>query len=258
MGLLDGRRILITGAARGIGLGAAAAMRDHGARVCITDIDEAALGEGVATLGGPDERLLSATMDVCDADTIRRALGTVESRWNGLDVLVNNAAIVDYGRPQDVTPERFRHVLDVNLTSVLEVTQAALPLLRSGLNPSIVNTASTQAFYGQPGSTAYASAKGGLMNLTRVMAIDLGEEGIRVNAVAPGFIDTRLAVMPDGTHAHDTETFKTFYLDMGRIPLRRAGTVEDCAGAFVFLASDLSLYTTGQALFVDGGLSATY
>ena len=96
------------------------------------------------------------------------------------------------------------------------------------------------------------------MNLTRVMAIELGAEGMRVNAVAPGFIDTRMAVAADGTHEHHTETFKTFYLAQGRIPLRRPGTAADVAGTFVFLASDLSLYTTGQGLFVDGGLSVTY
>ncbi|WP_421725516.1 SDR family NAD(P)-dependent oxidoreductase [Bauldia sp.] len=258
MALLDGKRVLITGAGRGIGLAAAAAMRNHGARVCVTDIDADAVAAGIAEMGGASDDLLSAVMDIRDEGAIRQTLETIADRWSALDVLVNNAAVVDATPVHAVETDRFREVVDINLTSALVLSQMALPLLRSGRNPAIVNTVSTQAFFGQPGSAAYAAAKGGLMNLTRVMAIDLGAEGIRVNAVAPGFIDTRMAVMPDGTHEHDVPSFKTFYLEMGRIPLKRAGTPEDCAGAFVFLASDLSLYTTGQALFVDGGLSATY
>ena len=122
----------------------------------------------------------------------------------------------------------------------------------------MINTISTQAFQGVPESAAYATAKGGLMMLTRSMAVDFGPDNIRVNAVAPGFIDTRMALMEDGTHEHDASVFREHYIDGGRIPLRRPGTPDDCAGAFVFLASNLSLYITGQAIAVDGGLTATY
>ena len=118
--------------------------------------------------------------------------------------------------------------------------------------------ASTQALFGQPASVAYASAKAGLVNFTRCLAIDLGGEGIRANAVAPGFIDTRMAITPAGEHEHQTAAFRGFYLDQGRIPLRRAGRPEDVADVIVFLASDLSRYVTGQVIVVDGGLSATY
>ncbi len=258
MALLDGRRVLITGAARGIGLAAATTMLEQGARVMLTDRDGDALAASVKALAPHGDQALQAEMDVCDPEAVATVLARVADHWSGLDVLVNNAAMLDIGDTRDIALDRWRAVLETNLTSALAVSQAALPLLRAGTDPAIVNTVSTQAFFGQPDSVAYASAKGGLMNLTRCMANDLGAEGIRVNAVAPGFIDTRMAQMADGGHEHDQPEFRQFYLDMGRIPLRRPGTAEDCAGAFVFLASDLSRYITGQAIFVDGGLSATY
>ena len=148
MRLLDGKRILITGAARGIGLAAATAMREHGARVCNADVDETVLNEGVATLGGADADLIPVVMDVCDSDAIRQTLERIDGRWSGLDVLVNNAAITESQDVEEVTPQRFRQVLDVNLISALEVTQAALPLMRTRQHPSVINTASTQAFFG--------------------------------------------------------------------------------------------------------------
>jgi NAD(P)-dependent dehydrogenase (short-subunit alcohol dehydrogenase family) len=110
--------------------------------------------------------------------------------------------------------------------------------------------------YGQRNSVAYATAKGGGLNLTRAMAIDLAP--VRVNAVAPGFIDTRMAIMSDGTHEHTADWFQDVYIRRGKIPLARPGKPEDCAGAFIFLLSDLSRYVTGQCIAVDGGLTATY
>jgi 3-oxoacyl-[acyl-carrier protein] reductase len=173
----------------------------------------------------------------------------------GLDGLVNNAAMLDESNAADVTEARFERVLSVNLTSILRVSQAALPHLGGGV---IVNTLSTQAMFGQANSVAYATAKGGGLNLTRAMAIDFAPQGIRVNAVAPGFIDTRMAVMADGTHEHPTDWFKGIYVGRRKIPLARAGTPADCAGAYLFLLSDMASYITGQCLAVDGGLTATY
>ena len=163
--------------------------------------------------------------------------------------------MLDESHAADITEARFERVLSVNLTSILRVSQAALPHLDGG---SIVNTLSTQAMFGQANSVAYATAKGGGLSLTRAMAVDLAPRGIRVNAVAPGFIDTRMAVMADGRHEHDTDWFQRIYLGHRKIPLARAGTPVDCAGAFLFLLSDMAAYITGQCLAVDGGLTATY
>ena len=255
--LLDGRRILITGAARGIGLAVARQCLAEGARVLLTDVDAKALDEAADGLSTHGERLRPAPLDVSDRSSIVTALSHIED-WAGLDGVVNNAAMLDISHAADVLQDRWSRVLDVNLTGALRVTQAALPLLHRSRSPTIVNTLSTQAFFGVPRSAAYATAKGGLLMLTRSMAVDFGLEGIRVNAVAPGFIDTRMALMEDGRHEHELEDFRAHYIETGRIPLHRPGKPEDCAGAFVFLLSDLSLYITGQAICVDGGLSATY
>ena len=255
--LLEGKRILITGAARGIGFAAARACLMQGGEVLVTDVDEAALGEAVESLVVEGLSPRQVLLDVADRKSITKALANIAD-WNALDVLINNAAILDISHAATVEDDRWNRVLDVNLTGALRVTQAVLPLLKNAPSPSVINTISTQAFQGVSESAAYATAKGGLMMLTRSMAVDFGRDGIRVNAVAPGFIDTRMAPMDDGKHEHDTPSFREHYIEGGRIPLRRPGAPEDCAGAFVFLASDLSLYITGQAIAVDGGLSATY
>ncbi len=255
--LLKGKRILITGAARGIGLAAARACLKQGGEVFVTDVDEATVSEAVQNLAAEGLSAKQAALDVTDRSSIERAL-TAIADWNALDVLINNAAILDISHAATVEDDRWSKVLDVNLTGALRVTQAALPLMKNAPSPSVINTISTQAFRGVSESVAYATAKGGLMMLTRSMAVDFGADNIRVNAVAPGFIDTRMALMEDGTHEHAVPAFREHYIEGGRIPLRRPGTPEDCAGAFVFLASDLSLYITGQAIAVDGGLTATY
>ena len=255
--LLEGKRILITGAARGIGLAAARGCLAQGGEVLVTDVEETALADAVESLAAEGFSPRQAVLDVTNRAAIASAL-TAIADWNALDVLINNAAILDISDAATVEDTRWNQVLDVNLTGALRVTQAVLPRLKKAPSPSVINTISTQAFQGVPESAAYATAKGGLMMLTRSMAVDFGADNIRVNAVAPGFIDTRMALMEDGTHEHLVPAFREHYIEGGRIPLRRPGTPEDCAGAFVFLASDLSLYITGQAIAVDGGLTATY
>jgi NAD(P)-dependent dehydrogenase (short-subunit alcohol dehydrogenase family) len=244
--MLEGKRILITGAARGIGLAVAQAADAKGARVVLADVDGAALA---------GQALSHVVMDVSDARAVAHGVAEAVATMGGLDGLVNNAAMLDESNAADVTEARFERVLSVNLTSILRVSQAALPHLGGGV---IVNTLSTQAMFGQANSVAYATAKGGGLNLTRAMAIDFAPQGIRVNAVAPGFIDTRMAVMADGTHEHATDWFKGIYVGRRKIPLARAGTPADCAGAYLFLLSDMASYITGQCLAVDGGLTATY
>ena len=258
MPLLDGKRVLITGAARGIGLAAATAMIDEGAEVVVTDIDSGELAQAKERLQGHGNRCRFMTLDVREQESVAEVVAALKDRWSGLDVLVNNAAVLDRSSTQNTDFTHWQSVLDTNLSSALRVTQTALPLLRKGTGASVINTTSTQAFFAQPQSVAYASAKGGLASLTRCMATDLGADGVRVNAVAPGFIDTRMALTENGDHEHADPDFKRFYLDSGRIPLRRAGTPGDCAGAYVFLASTMSAYITGQTIIVDGGLVATY
>ena len=249
--MLEGRRILVTGAARGIGLAVARAARKAGAAVVLSDVDAAALGEA-----GEATSLPVVVLDVADRGSVAAGIARTVERLGGLDGLVNNAAMLDESDAATVSESRFAEVLSANLTSIVRVSQAALPHLEGA--GAIVNTLSTQAMFGQRNSAAYATAKGGALNLTRAMAVDFAPRGVRVNAVAPGFIDTRMAIMADGSHEHRSAWFRDIYLSHRKIPLRRAGTPEDCAGAFVFLLSAAAAYITGQCIAVDGGLTATY
>lgn len=257
-GLLADRAILVTGAARGIGYAVGERALAHGARVVLADIDASACLNAAEELGGETAGAYAMPFDVTAASEVDRARDDIAGRFGRLDGLVNNAAILDEGGISDTDPDRFDAVLSVNLTSMLRVTRAMLPLLRAGDAASIVNTLSTQAFFGQPKTAAYAAAKGGAASLTRSMAVDLAPYGIRANGVAPGFIDTRMAVTAEGAHEHADHAFRKFYLEGRRIPLGRPGTPGDCAGAFVFLLSTQAAYITGHVLCVDGGLSATY
>jgi NAD(P)-dependent dehydrogenase (short-subunit alcohol dehydrogenase family) len=248
MAMVEGKRLLITGAARGIGLAVAEAAVRAGARVAGADIDVASL---IAV--GAGHRV---AMDVGDAASVAAGVAAAVAALGGLDGVVNNAAILDDTPADRLTEVRMADVLSVNLTSILRVSQASLPHLKG--HGAIVNTLSTQALAGQPASAAYATAKGGGLTLTRAMAVDFAPMGVRVNAVAPGFIDTRMAVTADGSHEHEADAFRDIYIRHRKIPLARPGTPQDCAGAILFLLSDASAYITGQCLAIDGGLTATY
>ncbi len=251
--LMHGMRALVTGGARGIGKAAAEALISAGAAAVIADIDGAQdAAERIGAAG-------HAAGDIgCEQDA-EALVKEAERIMGGLDVLVNNAAVTGpIAHPQDLSLADWQETLRTNLTGAMLCSRAALPALRSSGKGSIVNVVSTQAAAGQARGAAYIAAKGGLLSLTRALAVDLAPDAIRVNAVAPGFIDTRMAIMADGRHEHEDPDFREFYLKRRRIPLGRPGTPSDVAGAIVFLASPMSAYITGQMLAVDGGLLATY
>jgi NAD(P)-dependent dehydrogenase (short-subunit alcohol dehydrogenase family) len=257
-GRLEDRVALITGAARGIGLAAARAFLEEGARVTLCDIDEPPLQAAVADLLRSRLPVQAVPADVSDRGSIAAAVAATVAAWGQLDILVANAAITDDTPLAAISPEQWRRVLAVNLDGVLFCAQAAVPHLRHSVNGSIINIASIQGMRGQPDAMAYATAKAGVVNLTRCMAVDLGPLGIRANAIAPGFIDTRMALMHGSIHEHQTDWFNDVFIKHGRLPLRRPGKPEDVAGPILFLASDDSRYVTGHVLVVDGGLTCTY
>jgi NAD(P)-dependent dehydrogenase (short-subunit alcohol dehydrogenase family) len=251
-GRFAGRVALVTGAARGIGLAIATRLAAEGASVVLTDIDAAEVEAAAAALGAT-----GLAHDIADSQSSSRVMDVVADRHGRLDILVNNAAMLDASPWDELDFARYRRVIDVNLDGALRVAMAAAPLLeRQG--GAILNIASIMGMLGSKDSIPYSTAKGGLVNLTRCLACDLAERGIRVNAIAPGFIDTRMARLPDGSHEHATPLFQDFYLGHGRIPARRAGQPEDIAGPAAFLVSDDAAYVTGQILLVDGGVSATF
>ncbi|QIG48522.1 SDR family oxidoreductase [Nordella sp. HKS 07] len=256
---LSGRVALVTGAARGIGLAAAKRLAEEEARVLLSDIDAETLAEAAADLTRQGLAVDAIACDVADAASVERMVAKAANNWGRIDIVVNNAAISDDTPIEELDETRWRHVLAINLDSALLVARAALPLLKQSPSGSIVNIASVQGIRGQPHAMAYATAKGGLVNLTRCMAVDFGPFGIRANAVAPGYIDTRMAEQKHDTpHEHKTDWFQDIYFKYGRMPLRRAGKADDVAGPILFLASDDSLYVTGTVLVVDGGFTATY
>jgi NAD(P)-dependent dehydrogenase (short-subunit alcohol dehydrogenase family) len=256
---LSGRVALVTGAARGIGLAAAQRLAEEEAKVLMSDIDADVLALAAGDLAAQGLAVEAARCDVADPGSVAAMVEKAHALWGRVDIVINNAAISDDTPIETLSDAHWRHVLAVNLDSALHVARAALPHLKHSPFGSIVNIASVQGIRGQPHSMAYATAKGGLVNLTRCMAVDFGPFGIRANAVAPGYIDTRMAEQKQDTpHEHKTDWFQDIYFKYGRMPLRRAGRPEDVAGPILFLAGDDSLYVTGAVLVVDGGFTATY
>ena len=254
---LAGRVAVVTGAAGGIGRAIAARLAAEGAAVVVADIDGARAQATAAALG---PAAIGARTDIADEASVAALAAVVEARFGRCEILVNNAAVTDACGFGDLTFAHYRRVTAINQDGAIRVTLAMLPLIRKGeaAGRRILNIASIQGVRGARDSLAYGTAKGAIVNFTRALACDLADEGILVNALAPGFIDTPMAALPDGSHEHDAAWFRTIYVAHGRIPLRRGGSPEDIAGPAFFLCSDDARYVTGQVLLADGGLSATF
>jgi NAD(P)-dependent dehydrogenase (short-subunit alcohol dehydrogenase family) len=256
--IMENRNILITGAARGIGAACAEELAKIGARILLVDID----GD-VAAAKAVDFQQQGLAVEAISADVtveaeIQSLVSYINTQWDGqLDVLVNNAAILDATPLDKLSRDRFTQVQNINQNSVLWMTLAMRPFLKRSRAARVVNVASILGVLGTPDSVAYATAKGGIVNMTRALSIDLADDGILVNCICPGFVDTRMAILPDGSgHEHETDQFQDTYIKYGRIPLKRVAQPEDIAKALSFFCGDACAYVTGQHLLVDGGVTS--
>lgn len=256
---LDGRVAVVTGAARGIGEAIAARLAAEGAAVLLADIDGDVATEAASRLSQSGSRAEGVQTDITSEESIADLRRRVEADHGRLDILVNNAAILD-GTPLDrLTRQRYDLVQQVNQNGALWTTLGLLDLLKASGQGRVVNIASILGVRASQDSVAYATAKGGVLNMTRALAVDLAPHGILVNCICPGFVDTRMALLPDGSgHEHETDWFRDIYIKYGRIPLKRAAQPDDIAAATLFFCGDDCRYVTGQYLLVDGGVSSTF
>ena len=238
---------LVTGAARGIGLASAQWFLDHGYAVALLDIDSATLQTAVAALV-PAERVLALPADVRDAQQVARAVAVVEARFGRLDALVNNAGIAVFKPLLDTAFDEWRDVMATNLDGPFLCTQAAAPLMLRGGGGAVVNIASISGLRASTLRVAYGTSKAALIHLTKQQAAELGDIGIRVNAIAPGPVDTAMAKL-----VHSAAIRRDYH---DSIPLGRYGTPEEIAAGIGFLCSDAASYINGQCLAVDGGFDA--
>ncbi|UWQ92785.1 SDR family oxidoreductase [Rhodobacteraceae bacterium M382] len=235
---------LITGAARGIGLATAKGLAGDGWRVAMLDRDSQALTEAVAQIEGA----VRVDADVSVPEDVRRVVTEITAGFGRLDGLVNNAGVADFGPIRDTSFERWRRVMETNLDGPFLMTQAFTDLLADNGGGAVVNITSISGLRASTLRVAYGTSKAGLAQLTLQQAVELGDLGIRVNAVAPGPVATKLAMA-----VHSQDIIDAYH---DAIPLNRYGTEDEIAAAVMFLLGDKASFVTGQILAADGGFEA--
>ncbi len=245
--LLQNKMAAISGAAstRGIGLATARLFAAQGARVAILDIDETAARDAAATLG---PQHLGLRCDVADKPSCQAAAEAVIATFGGIDILVNNAGVTQPVKTLDIDEASWNRIQDINTKGVLFLSQVFIPHMqaRGGGSIACMSSVSAQRGGGIFGGPHYSAAKAGVLGLAKAMAREFGKDGIRVNCVTPGLIET------DITGGKLTEEMRKAIID--GIPLGRLGTASDVAGIYLFLASELSAYITGAVIDVNGGM----
>ena len=243
---LNGKVSVITGAAQGIGLATALKFAHEGAIVIVCDVKQAAVDDAVKQCQAIGAQALGFVVDVTQREMVDATVKAVLDKFGRIDVLVNNAGITQDARLQKMTLEQFDRVIDVNLRGVFHCAQAVTDAMVAQGSGVILNASSVVGIYGNFGQTNYAATKFGVIGFTKTWSRELGPKGIRVNAIAPGFIQTPiLSTIPEKVIHEMTE----------RVPLKRLGQPEDIANVYAFLASDEAAYINGTVIEVAGGLT---
>jgi 3-oxoacyl-[acyl-carrier protein] reductase len=238
--------VIVTGAANGIGRAVAQRLHFDGRTVI-----------GVDRVGRYDAPFAMETLDLSELDSIAPRVREIEATYGPLSALVNVAGIYERIDPASFSLEAYRRVLAVDLDAPIVMAAAAAELMASRGYGRIVNVTSVHGEFGERGGLAYDVAKGGLNQATRTLALEYADRGVLCNAVAPGFVDTEMA-MVEGVLESTTDSFRRIYVEGGKLPVGRAGNPDDIAGLVAWLCSSDNSYVTGQVVRIDGGLSATF
>lgn len=243
----EGKRVLITGAGRGIGRATAMRFASEGARLLLADRQAEQLAETAAAVRAQHgAEVLMCAMDVAQKADVDRLVAFAVASYGGIDVLINNAGICREASFLDTSEELWEEILAVNLKGHFLVAQAVAREMVKARSGAIVNMSSTNGLVGEVGFAAYNASKGGVLLLTKTMALELGPYGIRTNCLAPGYIDTPMSAMFEASASLLT-------LGQDKVPLRRVAQPEEVAAVFAFLASDDASFINGEAVVVDGG-----
>lgn len=243
---LEGKVSLITGAAQGIGKATALKFAREGAIVVVCDVQQAGIDQVVAQCEAAGAQAAGYIMDVTNREQVESVVAQVKERFGRIDVLINNAGITQDARLQKMTLAQFDRVIDVNLRGVFHCAQTVADVMVAQGSGSIVNASSVVGIYGNFGQTNYAATKFGVIGFTKTWSRELGAKGVRVNAVAPGFITTPMVkAMPENV----LQSMEA------KVPLKRLGEPEEIANVYAFLASDEASYINGAVISVDGGMT---
>lgn len=247
---LAGRRALVTGSSRGLGLAMARALAGAGAALVLNGRDEVALGAAAADLAESGADVTALAFDVTSRDSVERAVAHVEGEIGPIDILVNNAGMQFRAPLEDFPADAFTRLLQTNVASVFNVGQACARHMIGRGAGKIINIASVQTSLARPSIAPYTATKGAVGNLTKGMCTDWAKYGLQCNAIAPGYFDTPLnaALVADPDFSAWLEK---------RTPAGRWGNVEELVGACIFLASSASSFVNGHTLYVDGGITAS-
>ena len=246
---LTGKVAIITGGNGGIGLGMAKGLAQAGASIAVVGRNETKNATAVRNIKALGVDAMAVEADVCDSEAVDTMIATVVDQWGAINILVNNAGINIRKRPEDLSEDEWRSVLDTNLTSAFICSKACYPEMKKAGGGKILNNGSMLSLFGSPWGSAYGSSKGGIMQMTRSHATAWAEDNIQVNCYLPGWINTDLTVKAreDVPGLHEKV--------LARTPAGRWGEPDDLAGLAVYLSSPASDFLTGTAIPIDGGFS---